>query len=73
METEMISKRDAEICVRIAVAIDRQIERAFDEGREADAGAMCRLSGRLMVLQFDYESHVDGPLAHPRTQEAVTA
>jgi hypothetical protein len=38
---------DAFTVSRFFAALERQIERAYKEGREDDARSICRLSGRL--------------------------
>lgn len=51
---QRFTAKEAQAITRVFMAIERQINIAFREGREGDAKAMAKLTGILEVKVFGY-------------------
>lgn len=51
---QRFTAKEAQAITRVFMAIERQIDVAFREGREQDAKSMARLTGILEVKIFGY-------------------
>lgn len=68
-QTDMMSRRDADICSRVLLAIWHQIDVAYRENRKEDACALARLTGALSYHMFGAASRSgDSPFASAKEE-----